>query len=662
MLTQLFEGALIALSPPTVLWLLLGTGIGLLLGVLPAIGGTVAIVLFLPFTYGMDLATSLAFLMSIYAAVQFGDSITSILLNIPGGPSTVPSCWEGYPMARRGEGARALGIATFGSMVGGLFGCLIMISLAWPLTIMAMKIGPPEYFALGVMALTLISIASKGETIKGLVMGCLGLSLSFVGNDPVSGFIDRFSFGTLYLGGGIPFLSVILGVFAVAQIIRMFEEGGCIVQETTPHLTIGDAFKGFLDVLRHPLTVIRSLGIGIYIGVLPALGPGTATVTAYVVERQYSREKEQFGRGAPSGLVATEVSKGCCSVGDMIPTFMLGIPGSVTGAMIMAAFILHGVQPGPQFLLSGSAPYIVFASLILAQILIVLTGLPLIRFIGHLVRIPNALLAPLLVALCFIGSFAERNTFQDILLMIVFGTFGYAVERLKYSLISFVIGLIIGPLIEENFHRTLGMGYGSFDIFWTRPLAIIFLVITLLFLSWPYMKMVFLWIAKKTPVVSRDSTKDSGPEQTSIGEIALLVGVGIVSVMMLVISRRYPGLVGFFPTITSCLMLGLIIWRLGSLVLRRAPWDCASSFRPSLCRDSMSWHWSTGTLVLYFFLIYSVGFLAATAIYLIGTPFLMRYQRKLLTLVTGGVMTFGVASFVSLLNIVFPKAYLTVPF
>jgi len=662
MLYQLFQGILVALSPPTVLWLLVGTGIGLVIGILPAIGGTVAVVLFLPFTYGMDLATALAFLMSIYTAVQYGDSVASILLNIPGGPSTVPSCWEGYPMTRRGEGARALGIATLGSMVGGLFACVVMVSLSWPLTAFAMKIGPPEYFALGVMALALISIASRGQTITGLIMGCVGLSVSFVGNDPVSGFIDRFSFGSVYLGGGIPFLSVILGVFAVAQIIRMFEEGGSTVQETSPNLTMGAALEGFLDVLRHPLTVIRALGIGIYIGILPALGPGTATVVAYVVEKKYSREKARFGQGAPSGLVATEVSKGCCSVGDMIPTFMLGIPGSVTGAVIMAAFIVHGVQPGPQFLLAGSTPYIVFASIILAQILIVLTGLPLIKVIGQVVRTPNALLAPILVVLCFIGAFADRNLSLDILLMIGFGMFGYVLDRLKYSLISFIIGLILGPLMEENFHRTLGMGYGSFDLLWTRPLAVTFFVITFLFLFWPYLKVIFFRLVGKVQPIAQDTASEFGPEKITFGEITLLIGLSVWSIVMLVESRSYPELVGFFPTVASYLMLGLIIWRSGYLVLRRVPWARGAWIRPSLSHDSMSWQWSVGTLLLYVFLIYFIGFLPATAIYLIAIPFLLRYQRKLAILVTAGVVTSGVAVFIWLLNIVFPDPYLTILF
>lgn len=657
MLFQLLQGASVAATPPVFLWLILGTGIGLLIGVLPAIGGTIAVVLFLPFTYGMDLATSLAFLMSIYAATQYGDSITSILLNIPGGPSTVASCWEGYPMARRGEGARALGIATFGSMVGGLFGCIGMVSLAYPLTILAMKIGPPEYFALGIMALTLISIASKGETLKGLLMGCVGLSLSFIGNDPVAGFLDRFAFGSVYLAGGIPFLTVILGAFAVAQIIRMQEEGGTTVQESKPHLTIRAALNGFLDILRHPMTLVRSLGIGIYIGILPVLGPGTATVMAYVVEKQYSRESERFGQGAPSGLVATEVAKGCCSIGDMIPTFMLGVPGSITGAVIMAAFILHGVQPGPQFLLAGSTPYIVFASIILAQILIVLTGLPLIKVIGHVVRIPNSLLAPILTVLCFIGAFVERNIALDIFVMILFGIFGYGLSRLNYPLISLIIGIIIGPLVEDNFHRTLGMGYGSLGMFWTRPITVSFFLITFLFLAWPFAKDLIWPVRGKTSKPAESSVKKSDPENTTWGEIILLIGLGAFALILVLQGANYPGVIGLFPRITGYLMLALIACRFASLFFGHAQIASIRWPKIALGRDSMFWGWSLGTLIGYYLLIYLAGFTGATVIYLIAIPALLRYHRRVLILILGGGVSCAMAVFVKLLHIVFPRPF-----
>ena len=657
MLSQLYQGLLLALTPPTVIWLLVGTGIGLIVGFLPAIGATIGVVLFLPFTYEMDLASSVVFLMAIYATGQYGDSITSILLNTPGGPGTVASCWEGYPMARRGEGARALGIATLGSMVGGLAGCVGMITLAQPLTDLAMEIQPPEYFALGVMALALISIASKGETLKGLIMGCVGLALSFIGSDPVAGFIDRFSFGLVYLAAGIPPMSVFIGMFAIAQIIRMLEEGGTTVQGKVPSLTIQASLSGFLDVIRHPITVARSIGIGLYIGILPALGVTTATITSYLIEKQYSPEREQFGQGVPSGLVAAEVSKGCCVVGDMIPTFMLGIPGSITGAIIMAAFILHGIPAGPQFLLSGSIPYIVFGGIILAQILIVVTGLPLIRAFGLVVKIPNTLIAPVLTVLCFFGAFVERNVTFDLLFMVGFGILGYALDRLKYSLISLIIGLIIGPLVETNFHRTLAMGFNSYYLFWTRPITVALFIITFLFLAWPYIKDLYYALGRKRKTTSE--TLEERPDLTKItmGEIILLSVLTGFSLLVLVEASTYPKKVGLFPVITGYTILALIAWRVGSAIFRRAQVLPIGWRKPWLLLGALSWEWSVGTLVGYFLLVYIVGFLAATAAYVVAVPLLLRYRNKFTILIMAGIVTFGVRALAKALHVILPGPF-----
>lgn len=656
MLSQLMDGFFIALSPPTATWLVIGTVIGLIVGVLPALGATVGVVLFLPFTYGMDLATSLVFLMAIYASGQYGDSVTSILLNTPGGPGTIASCWEGYPMSKKGQGARALGIATLGSMIGGLAGCLGMISLAWPLTEMAMKIGPPEYFALGVMALSLVSIASKGETLKGLIMACVGLALSFIGVDPVGGFVDRFTFGAVTLAAGIPIITVFLGLFAIVQVFSMLEEGGTIVQDAMPLLKVRDALVGFWDVLRRPMTLIRSIGIGIYIGILPALGVTTATIMSYLVEKKYSKEGEKFGQGVPSGLVAAEVAKGCCVVGDMIPTFTLGIPGSVTGGIIMAAFVMHGVQPGPQFLMAGSVPYVVFAGIILAQVIIVITGLPLIRYFTLVTKVPNTLLAPILIVLCFVGSLVERNMTLDILYLLIFGVLGFVLNRLGYSLISMVLGLILGELIETNFYRTIGMGYGSLNLFWTRPLTLAFFGITLLFLAWPYLKALYLRLRGKAL-----KEAEAVPDAMKIGlsEIILLAILAGMVIVMLVISKSYPLSARLFPDIVAYTTLALIAWRLIPLAYKRVQvYDASTKFKRAWrSSDTMSWEWSTGMVAGYFLLIYGVGFLGATAIYLIAVPALLRYRNKLIIVAVAIATTISIALFAKVLGVVLPSPF-----
>jgi putative tricarboxylic transport membrane protein len=544
-------------------------------------------------------------------------------------------------------------------MIGGLAGTIGLVALAKPLTDLAMKIGPPEYFALGVMALSLVSIAARGETLKGIIMACFGLMLSFIGQDPVTGSVDRFSFGIVQLASGVPTLGVFVGMFAIAQIIRMLEEGGSTVKQGTKlSLTIRDALNGFLDILRFPFTVIRAIGIGLYVGILPILGPGTAAITSYLVEKKYSREKEKFGHGVPSGLIATEVTKGCCAIGDLIPTFMLGVPGSITGGILLGAFLLHGVQAGPQFLLAGSAPYIVFAGIGLTQILIVLVGLPLIKCCSQVVKVPNALLAPILTVLCFIGAFVERNMAFDLLFLIMFGVFGYVLDRLKYSLISLIIGLIIGDMVETNLHRTLSMGYGSWYLFWTRPIAVSFFIITILFLAWPYLKdLYYVMIKRKT---SKENGESSPITVVSMGEIILLSFLVCFALVMLVEAQSYSANAGLLPKLTSCAIIVFILWLIASRIFRRVPISSMRWRKPRLLYGSISWEWSVLTLIGYFLFVYVVGFLGATAIYSISIAVLLKYRNKLILVITTGGVILGVALFVRALNIIFPKPFFTI--
>ncbi len=656
MLPQLLDGLAQALTPPTVTWLLVGAMIGLFFGVLPAIGATTGVVLFLPFTYGMDLATAVVFLCSIYATGQYGDSVSSILLNTPGGVGTVASCWDGYPMARKGMAARALGIATFASMIGGVAGTVGLVALAWPLTTMAMEIQPPEYFALGIMALSLVSIASKGETLKGLIMACLGLIMSFVGQDQVSGFVDRFCFGSVQLAGGFPELTIFVAMFAVPQILQMSaeEKSGEARKQT---LAIRQILQGFLDVLRRPFSVLRSIAIGMYIGILPALGVATATVTSYLVEKRYSPESKDFGNGAPSGLIAAETAKGTCVVGDMIPTFTLGIPGSITGAIIMTAFILHGIQPGPAFLTAGSAPYIVFAGIALTQILIVIIGTPLVRYFGYLVKVPNALMAPVLTVLCFVGAFVERNLLLDVAYLVGFGLFGYMVNNLRFSSICLVLGLILGPLVESNFHRTLAMGYGSPYLLWTRPLTMTFFVITALFLIWPYLKILLLrW--KRGVSAKSDASETEESTYISAGEVLFLAILALIGVLILVSSSYYPTKVALFPRLIASAMLALITWRFIPLLLARTrvTFDIRWG-RPSISCKAMSWHWSLAMMAGYVLLIPITGFLAATAVYCIVIPLLLQYRPRLLIFLLAVGTVVGTLIFAHALNVILPMPY-----
>ncbi len=478
------EGFAIALQPTNLLYLLVGTAVGLFVGVLPALGAMFGIVIMLPFTFRMPAVTSIIMLVAIHASAIYGDSITSILINTPGGVGSVASCWDGYPMAKQGKSATALGISTMGSLLGGLIGWITLAAIAPLLTVFAIKIGAAEYFVLGIMALTLLSVAARGETIKGVILAGFGLMLAFVGQDPVEGLNYRFTFGIPYLEDGLPLVSVTVGLFALSQAMLLAEEGGTIAEVFA---LSGSIWEGIRETVRRPLTIFRGGMIGIWIGILPALGVSAANIIAYFTEKRASKEPETFGTGNPAGLLAPEVSKNACGVGDMIPTFTLGIPGSASTAILLVALTIHGLEPGPRFFLSGTEPYAVFAGILLAQFAFFVSGLLLARYFSKVVFIPNAIIGPMVILLSFIGSYAMRNRLLDVFITILFGLIGYFLYKLRWPSPCLVLGLVLGDLIESNFHRALQVGDDSYTVFFTRPISLVLIIITAGFMLWPYL-------------------------------------------------------------------------------------------------------------------------------------------------------------------------------
>jgi putative tricarboxylic transport membrane protein len=438
----------------------------------------------LPFTFALPPATAIIFLVSIHAATAYGDSIASILINTPGGPGSIASCWDGYPLAKQGKGGMALGISTFGSAIGGVSGwfCLVLVS---PLLVMvALKIGAAEYFSLGIMALALLAVGARGETVKGLFMGCLGLLLAFIGQDPIHG-VNRLTFGSLYLEDGLKIVPVTVGLFALSQVMFLAEESETI---SGFHKVTDSIWDGLREMIRRPMSVVRGALCGIFFGIMPALGIVTASLMAYMFEKQSSKEPETFGKGNPSGLIAPEVSKNACVVGDLIPTFTLGIPGSPTTAILLAALVIQGLKPGPDFFLSGPVPYAVFVGILLAQLSFFVFGIFLARYFVKVVVIPIALLIPAIVVLSVYGTYAYRNNISDVAAMLIFGLLGYLFRKTGYQPASMVLGLVLGNLIEPQFNRALLIADGSYSVFVTRPISLSFLIIAALFVLWPFVK------------------------------------------------------------------------------------------------------------------------------------------------------------------------------
>jgi putative tricarboxylic transport membrane protein len=334
---------------------------------------------------------------------------------------------------------------------------------------------------IALLALSLLSVAARGQNSKGLIMACFGLLISFVGQDEISG-AYRFTFSNSFLENGIDLIPVVVGVFAIAQLLAMAEEGGSIVQL---HKAVGGTLEAFREIVKRWRTVIRAELIGIWIGVLPALGIGSASVMAYLTEKSADKDPESFGKGNPSGLLAPEIAKGACVVGDLIPTFTLGIPGSPTTAILMAALIVHGVRPGQEFF-TGNFSYIVYAGILLAQFSFFIIGIFTARYWAKIIMLPNAVLMPAIAVLALIGSYADGNKIESMFVLLFFGVVGYIMARNNYPPAALVLGVVLGYLAESNFNRSLLLFDGSISWLWERPVAFFILLCTIASLALPY--------------------------------------------------------------------------------------------------------------------------------------------------------------------------------
>ncbi len=478
-----WEGFLVATQGYNLLYLLSGTVVGLIIGALPGLGPLFAVALMLPLTFGMPAVSAIILLAAVHASTAYGDSLASILINTPGGVGSVASCWDGFPMAQQGKAGMALGLSAAGSLFGGVIGWLSLVLISPVLTGLALKMGPAEYFMLALLALSLLSLAAQGETIKGLILGGIGLLLAFIGRDPITA-TQRFTMGNMYLQDGVPLVPVVVGLFALSQAIILAESGGVIAQVRG---TKGDVWQGVVGAFRRPITLLRGGIIGILLGIMPALGLSTANIVAYLAEKRASREPETFGKGNVAGLLAPETAKNACIVGDLIPTFTLGIPGSSTTALFLAALTLHGIQPGAEFFQAGSLSYAVFVGILLAQFAFFVLGLLFAGYFARVVLLPNSLLVPLIVVLSFIGAYAMRHTLLDVLITILFGFVGYVLSKHRWPQACLVLGFVLGDIAESNLQRALLISGGSYLGVLARPGALGIFMTMLVMLGWPYL-------------------------------------------------------------------------------------------------------------------------------------------------------------------------------
>jgi len=462
----------------TMLWILLGTFLGLVFGALPGLSATMGVALLIPLTFSLNPVTAIGMMIGTYIGGIAGGAVSATLINIPGTPSAVVTTLDGYPMAQKGNAARALGWCAFSSGWGSIISWLVLIFLSPLLAKVCTGFGSPEYAALAFFGLSIIAAVSGKSVIKGILAGLLGVSLSFVGVDPIWGDL-RFTFGSVNLMGGISTISALIGLYSIPQILK-----SCLDKDNEKisgkDLSIRKIVPPFKEQWQHKWNILRSSIIGTFIGIIPATGGNIAAFIAYDQAKRFSKEPETFGTGNPDGIIASEAANNGVCGGAMIPMITLGIPGDSVTAVLLGGLLIHGIQPGPA--LFRDSPTIVtgiFTTVLVATIFMVLLQVFGIKLFVKTLNVPIHYLYTILVVLSLVGSYAVRQNFFDVLLTLGFGIFGYIFDKAKFPMAPIVLGLVLGSMFEGEVRRTLRIGGGSFGILLQKPIALFFIVIAL---------------------------------------------------------------------------------------------------------------------------------------------------------------------------------------
>ncbi len=494
MFDHLLTGFATVLTPTNLLFCFLGVIMGTIIGVLPGVGPVAGTAMLVPFTFGMNATTAIIMLAGIYYGAMYGGSTTSILVNLPGESSSVMTCLDGYQMARQGRAGAALGIAAIGSFIAGTLSVLGLMLLAPPLAEFAIRFGPPEYFALMALGMTMV-ISLVGESmIKGLIAGAFGILLGTVGMDPTTG-IERFSYGIPTLLDGLSFISVSVGLFAISEVLEMAQK----VSVPPSYIDkISNLLPNREDWKRSIFSILRGSAIGFFACSMPGAGATVASMLAYATEKKISEYPEKFGTGIIEGVAAPESANNAATGGAMIPLLVLGVPGSGTAAVMMGALLIHGMRPGP--LLFEKHPdffWAVTASMYIGNIMLLVLNLPLVGIWARMLKIPHSLLIPIILAISTVGVFTVNNNLVEVWIMLLFGIIGFFMKKFGFPPAPVILALILTPLMENALQQSLQMSHGNFAIFFTRPISLALLTIAIISLSSSIVK--FLLATYKKP-------------------------------------------------------------------------------------------------------------------------------------------------------------------
>ena len=458
-----------------VLWLFLGTFCGIIIGALPGMSTTMGIALFVPFTFSMDVVSGLTMLGGLYNGSVYGGSISAILLRTPGTAASCATTFDGYPMTLRGESGKALGTALLTSAIGGAFGVLVLLTIAPPLAKFALSFGPPEYFLVAILGLTIIITLSEDNLLKGIVAGAFGVLVSTIGFDPIEG-IPRFTFGFPDLYEGVPFVPALIGLFSMGEVLRLV--GKARLPDDPLNSRIGKLFPSRAELASIKRTLLRSSIIGTVVGIMPGAGADIASFVGYSEAKRKSKTPEKFGTGHLEGVAASETANNAVVGGSLVPLLTLGVPGNAASAVLLGGLLIHGLNPGPMlFENHPNVTYGFMISLLFSCVVIVILGSVMIRISPHILKLPKRLLIPVIVILSVTGSYAVSNSYVAVVIMLIFGVIGFTLEHFKFPLAPLVLGIILGPMAENSLMQALLISRGDWTIFAARPVCIILLAL-----------------------------------------------------------------------------------------------------------------------------------------------------------------------------------------
>ena len=466
--------------------LLIGLILGIIVGVLPGLGPLLGVTLAIPFTFHMDPVSSIALLIGFYQGGSYGGAVTATVLGIPGTPIAAATLLDAHPMALAGRASEAVTLATLASWVGGLIGGTVLLFTAPALAKIAIRFGPAETFALAALGLTAIASLSQGSTLKGLLSGLFGLMCATIGTDPFTG-IARFNFGRTEFSGGLTFVALLVGLFAISEVLMQIER---TLRGWQASGRVGVAFAMFKTLFTRFFGYVRASLVGVGIGIIPAVGGVTSAFLAYKLARDFSKEPERFGKGAPEGVIASEAANSATTGGALIPMLALGIPGDPIVAVMMGGLLIHGVTPGPMlFFTNLEVLNGIFATFLIGALLLLPLGLALLPVFIRVLRVPIDYMLAGVLLLAIFGTFAVQRQTLDLWIMWLFGVVGYAMRKAGFPLAPLVIGFVLGPIVEVNLRRAATLASSDMaGYFLGRPIALGILILALLALAFPVLR------------------------------------------------------------------------------------------------------------------------------------------------------------------------------